>query len=154
MESHVERVLQQKYRVHYLSKDSQNEILQILSNAIRDSILLAIRKYYSIILDCTPDASKTEQMTIIMRFVSCDNGIDKIRENFLRFVDITDSTGRDLCATLLELLEKWNVSIEDMRGQGYDNGANMKGKNNGLQKFTIIFNSHSYFYKHSFTSIF
>ncbi|KAK5648627.1 hypothetical protein RI129_003519 [Pyrocoelia pectoralis] len=120
MESHVERALQQKNRVHYLSKDTIRKC-----------------KYYSIILDCTPDASKTEQMTLIMRFVSCDNGIVNIRENFLGFVDITDSTGRGLCATLLELLEKWNFPIEDMRGQGYDNGANMKRKNNGLQKLLL-----------------
>lgn len=70
MENHVDRVVQRNNnKVHYLSKDSQNELLKILSKAIREKFLLSLRKskYYSIIVDFTPDASKTEQMTIIVR---------------------------------------------------------------------------------------
>jgi hypothetical protein len=33
----------------------------------------------------------------------------------------------------------------DMRGQGYDNGANMKGKHNGLQKRILNINSRAFF---------
>lgn len=135
MENHVDRALQRNNIVHYLSKESQNELLEILSKAIRDKILLSLRKskYYSIILDCTPDDSKTEQMTIIVRFVSFEHEVVKIRENFLGFVDITYSTGRGLCSTIIDYLEKFNMPVEDMRSQGYDNGANMKGKKMGCK---------------------
>ncbi|XP_026475789.1 uncharacterized protein LOC113380998, partial [Ctenocephalides felis] len=147
IENHIHRALQPNNKVHYLSKKSQNEQLEILSKAIRDKILLSLRKskYYSIILDCTPDASKTEQMIIIVRFVSFENEVVKIRENFLGFVDITDSTGRGLCSTIIDNLKKWNIPIEDMRGPGYDNGANMKGKNNGLQKLLLTKNPRAFF---------
>lgn len=84
-------------------------------------------------------------MTIIVRFVSFENEVVKIREIFLGFVDITDSTGRGLCSTIIDHLEKWNIPVEDMRGQGYDNGANMKGKNNGLQNLLLNKNPRAFF---------
>lgn len=147
IESHIHKALQQNKSVHYLSKDSQNEILSILGNAIRDKILSLLRqcKYYAIILDCTPDASKTEQMSVIVRFVSCGNGKVTIREHFLGFIDIRDSTGRGLCEIITNQLSAWNLSIENMRGQGYDNGANMKGKENGLQNLIMSKNPRAFF---------
>lgn len=147
METHLEKVLKKSNSVHYLSKDIQNEILEILANEIRNKILGSIResKYYSIILDCTPDASKTEQMTIVIRFVTCNNEVVEINENFLGFVNIDYSTGRGLYETIIALLAKWNLPIEDMRGQGYDNGANMKGKKNGLQNLILNKNNRAFF---------
>lgn len=61
MKNNIDRALQCYNRVHYLSKETQNEVLEILSIAIRDKILLFLRKpkYYSIVLDCAPDAIKT-----------------------------------------------------------------------------------------------
>lgn len=34
----------------------------------------------SVILDCTTDATETEQMAVIIRFASCDNGIVRSTE--------------------------------------------------------------------------
>ncbi|XP_047135569.1 zinc finger MYM-type protein 5-like [Hydra vulgaris] len=52
------------------NQEIKTELIQILANAIKDNILTRVKfaKYYSIILDCTPDNSHTEQMTIIIRF--------------------------------------------------------------------------------------
>jgi len=33
---------------------------------------------------------------------------------------------------LLESLKKFGILLDDMRGQGYDNGANMRGQQNGV----------------------
>jgi hypothetical protein len=57
-----------------------------------------------------------------------------VRELFLGFYPPSDTTGEGLCNYLLsEFLTDCELDIQDMRGQGYDNGANMRGKHNGLQ---------------------
>nr|XP_022906932.1 zinc finger MYM-type protein 1-like [Onthophagus taurus] len=122
MSSHLQKTLQKK-SVHYMSKDA---------------------KYFSIILDCTPDISNTEQMTIIIRFVSTDDQV-QIQEHFLGFIDIKDSTGEGLTNYIIEKIKEFNLDISNLRGQGYDNGANMKGKNNGLQRHILNINSRAYF---------
>ncbi|KAJ8868432.1 hypothetical protein PR048_029948 [Dryococelus australis] len=95
-----------------------------------------LRKILQHYLDCTPDISKTEHMTIIVCFVhvTCSDGAYgvKICEHFLGFVPVADATSSTLTNTELEFLEKMNIPLSDMRGQGYDNGANMKGKHSGL----------------------
>ena len=91
--------------------------------------------YYSIILDFTPDVSHVEQLTIVIRYVSLEpDQKPEIHENFLGFIPIDSSTGEFLTNTLLEQLEIMKISIQNMRGQGYDNGSNMKGKRVGVQK--------------------
>jgi hypothetical protein len=33
---------------------------------------------------------------------------------------------------LIDSLESFGLNIDDIRGQGYDNGSNMKGKHQGV----------------------
>ncbi|XP_047137586.1 zinc finger MYM-type protein 1-like [Hydra vulgaris] len=143
MNEHVRKIKNKKIKTaHYLGKEIQNELIQILANAIKDSILTRVKfaKYYSIILDYTPDNSHTEQMTIIIRFVdlesptSHDGDLVKIKEHFLGFIPVEKSTGGFLTKTFIEQLENFNLPIENLRGQGYDNGSNMRGKENGVQR--------------------
>lgn len=143
MQEHVRRVLKKKERqATYLSKTVQNELISTISDNIKRHILEAIikSKYYSIILDCTPDASKTEQMTLIIRYVSLKQTDDNprtseivINESFLGFIPIEKSTGLKLTEIILEQLSELGLSLENIRGQGYDNGSNMKGIQNGVQ---------------------
>ncbi|XP_022904574.2 zinc finger MYM-type protein 1-like [Onthophagus taurus] len=105
MNEHLQKVKDAKLFVHYLGKDIQNELIQLLSRAIRAKILNSAKlaKYYSIILDCTPDISHTEQMTIIIRFVDVmDEETQQpdvvIREHFLRFVPLQETTGAFISA--------------------------------------------------------
>ncbi|KAK4871992.1 hypothetical protein RN001_016116 [Aquatica leii] len=60
MNKHLRRVKNQEIMVHYLGKDIQNELMQILAGAIKNKILSLVKsaKYYSIILDCIPEVRK------------------------------------------------------------------------------------------------
>ena len=71
MEEHLRKITDNETHVHYLGKDKQNELVQILSNAVKQKFLASAHaaKYFSIILDCTPDAGHVEQMTMLIRFV-------------------------------------------------------------------------------------
>ncbi|KAJ8402495.1 hypothetical protein AAFF_G00365780 [Aldrovandia affinis] len=47
----------------------------------------------------------------------------------MSFLVAEESTGESLSSLILKRLEELNIPFEDCRGQSYDNGANMKGKN-------------------------
>ncbi|KAK5647971.1 hypothetical protein RI129_002863 [Pyrocoelia pectoralis] len=125
----------------YLSKTIQNELISLISDKIKCHIIEDAKrsKYYSIILDCTPDASKVEQMTMIIRYVLINqthyNSKTEviIKKSFLGFVPIEKSTGLKLTEVLLTELGKLGLPLQNMRGQGYDNGSNMKGSRGGVQ---------------------
>ncbi|XP_041860484.1 zinc finger MYM-type protein 1-like [Melanotaenia boesemani] len=135
MKDHLNRV-QSGTASHnsYLGHHVQNELIDLMSRKIISVIVDDIKqaKYFSIILDCTPDISHTEQLSVVIRVVSL---IEKplIREHFMGFLEAEESTGQHLASMILARLEKLGIHFEDCRGQSYDNGANMKGKNKGVQ---------------------
>ncbi|XP_076908869.1 uncharacterized protein LOC143565921 [Bidens hawaiensis] len=57
-----------------------------------------------------------------------------IEESFLVFLIANDTTGKGLFDVMREELKSLGLDIDDMRGQGYDNGANMKRKHQGVQR--------------------
>ena len=42
-------------------------------------------------------------------------------------------------------LKKFELNIQNIRGQGYDNGANMKGVDSGVQKRLLNINRKAFF---------
>ncbi|GBP51106.1 hypothetical protein EVAR_31830_1 [Eumeta japonica] len=76
MREHIHRIQASKLdstrMTHYLGDQIQNEIIDLLGTTIKNYILNKVResKYFSIILDCTPDVSHTEQITVILRIIA------------------------------------------------------------------------------------
>ncbi|XP_040210403.1 zinc finger MYM-type protein 1-like [Rana temporaria] len=134
MENHLSKIKDGETHAHYLGQHTQNELIQIVSGKILEAIVTQIRdsKYYSIILDCTPDISHQEQMSIILRSVAL-KGKPEIKEHFLGFVNVEATTGLNLSTGILNKMNELKISFEDCRGQAFDSGANMKGKNQGVQ---------------------
>ena len=94
---------------------------------------LKLAKYFSIILDCTPDMSHHEQMSVILRYVLCNEEAAVVKETFFGYLRISDSTGKGLLDAFLEKATELQLELSDCRGQANDNGANMKGKHSGVQ---------------------
>ena len=142
----LRRVREKETHVHYLGKNMQNEMISLLHLAVQKKILASVHfaKYYSIILDCTPDISHVEQMTVIVRFVDTSDKC-KVREHFLGFLPLTKTTGASMTEEVLSKLKDLGHPVENLCGQGYDNGSNMKGKNNGVQRKILDINPRAFF---------
>ncbi|XP_022876719.1 uncharacterized protein LOC111394902 [Olea europaea var. sylvestris] len=80
------------------------------------------------------DASREEQMSLIVRFVDDSANLPTVEEHWLEFLKVDDTTGLGLATELQKVLIKLDLDIDDIRGQGYDNGFNMSGKHKGVQK--------------------
>ena len=67
-----------------------------------------------------------------------------VYEHFIKFLVVESSTGENVY-TLLHELETLGLDVENIRGQGYDNGANMKGQNSGVQAQLLQKNLRAFF---------
>ncbi|CAK6983230.1 zinc finger MYM-type protein 1-like [Scomber scombrus] len=64
-----------------------------------DAIVERVRraKYYAVIMDCTPDVSHNEQLSVLLRIVNCEltKGVS-IHEHFMGFLVADNTTGQGL----------------------------------------------------------
>ena len=99
-----DRIKNKNTKDHYLSPTIQNELIELLATEVEKENLqqLKLAKYFSIILDCTPDMSHHEQMSVILRYVLCNEEAAVVKETFYGYLRISDSTGKGLLDAFLE----------------------------------------------------
>ena len=87
-------------------------------------------KYFSIIVDSTPDVSHIDQLCFVLRYV-LPNG--EPVERFLAFIPMHSHLAVSMLEIILEKLSMHGINIQNCRGQSYDNASNMSGIYSGLQ---------------------
>ncbi|KAL7139381.1 hypothetical protein ABFS83_09G046600 [Erythranthe nasuta] len=147
MQEHLRRIKDGEIHTHYLGHNIQNELVQMLASELKNNIIKRIKmaKYFSVILDCTPDTSHQEQMSLILRSVNISTTPIKIEEYFIDFFKIDDTTGKGIFDVLLNIIKDLGFDIDNVRGQSYDNGANMKGKEQGVQRRLLNINPRAFY---------
>ncbi|XP_016648952.1 PREDICTED: zinc finger MYM-type protein 1-like [Prunus mume] len=134
MNEEVEKVVLQNapLNAQYISHKIQKEILNIYANKVRKMIRDEIGEdeKFCILVDEALDDSKKEQMTIIIRFVSCDG---HIQERFFDIVSVHDTNSSTLKSDICKVFSKHSLLVSNMHSQGYDGASNMRGEWSGLQ---------------------
>lgn len=117
----------------YLSPQIQNEIVLSISDVILDSICDRVTKSgcFALLADETKDASKTEQISIILRFVDCDRCL--VEERFLGFVSAASCNAESLTKYLVETVDRSGLSMKQCVAQAYDGASVMSGACTGVQ---------------------
>ena len=112
-------------RATYISKTTQNEIIDCCGEEILSIVISRIQKakFYSIMFDETTDISHTSQMTLILRYIH--EGV--VREDFITFLDLHEElsnkyddkgdsleirlTGTNLGKAVINALKKLNFNL-------------------------------------------
>uniref|UniRef100_A0A8C6WW11 TTF-type domain-containing protein n=1 Tax=Neogobius melanostomus TaxID=47308 RepID=A0A8C6WW11_9GOBI len=148
MQEHLRRVQAKEISDTYLSKHIQNELISLVAQCTINAIVERVKtaKYYAVIMDCTPDLSHNEQLSVVLRIVNCEppKGVS-IHEHFVGFLLAPDTTGKGLCDLFLGHLDTLSLDLTNCRGQAYDNGSNMQGKKQGVQRRVLELNNKALF---------
>lgn len=74
-----------KYSISYLLLKIQNEFIELLGGAVRKTIMDQIKqaKYFCMIFDSTPDISRKDQNSQIIRYIVIDGSEVKVVESFI-----------------------------------------------------------------------
>ena len=93
----------------YISHEIQNQIIQIVGSAILDEIVRRVKKakLYSIIADETPGDTKTEQLSLLVRYIC--NG--KAEERLLGVLPAQKTTAEVLFHTVCSKVKELGIEI-------------------------------------------
>ncbi|CAF4531509.1 unnamed protein product, partial [Rotaria sp. Silwood2] len=117
----------------YLSHDIQNELINIMSNEIREEISFMLNKNkYALMADECRDVSGTQQLSIVIRFVPDPNRctIDKVyivKEYFLGFIPLAQFDVETLANKIAEFLNYWKIPLESCICLCFDGTSVMSG---------------------------
>ena len=117
----------------YVSPRSQNEIISIVGyDIVRSKILSEVRnaKFYSVMAD-EVSSHNSEHLCLCLRFV---DDTCQIREEFISFLKLERVRAVDITDAIVNCLEGMGLSLNELRGQGYDGASTMSGEKSGVQK--------------------
>jgi hypothetical protein len=144
LREHFRRIHENKIRDHYISHEIQNELIERMASNVKETILNTVKriKYFAILLDCTRDAGRVEQMAIILRYVNTEKGC--IEEHFVGFMAVQETAAATFPDTILRQLQSLGLDIINYcRGQGYDNDTD--GVNSGVKTKILAINPRAFF---------
>ena len=118
----------------YTSKTSQNELI-VVGQTTQKEIIDEVKRanFYSIIADEVTDAANREELSLVLRYMTDEEGI---KEVFVDFIEIERITGSILAKAILQWLRSHKLPMANMCGQCYDRASNMSGAKSGCK--TII----------------
>lgn len=132
---HLKRIQcsKNRNRLTFLSSVSQNTMILILGELIREKILKSVKsaQVFSIMIDTTTDISNLEQFSLVLRFIN-DQGL--VEERLVALKIATDSTGKGMFNLFSDICEEYGLDWKkQLCAQSYDGAAVMQGQYTGLR---------------------
>ena len=84
-------------------------------------------------------------LSAVLRYVNITDEEVEIKEHFIKFEIVHDTTGKGLSETIMLILDQLGIKISDCRGQEYDNGADMRGIYQGVQANILRVNPKAFY---------
>ena len=121
----------------YTHKDSQNEMLQDIQDAVVTGIITEIKSsatddgeyFYSVIVDESSDMSNHEQFSLS---ISSVNKEGKKAEDFVKLIKVNQTNGEYLCETLVKNLQELGLDTASCVSLAGDGASNISGHEKGL----------------------
>ncbi|XP_076894212.1 uncharacterized protein LOC143546429 [Bidens hawaiensis] len=88
----------------------------------------------SLLVDESSDVSLKEQMAVIARYV---DKLGVVKESFVGIAHVKDTSSSTLKHAIVSLLASNQLSIDQVRGQGYNGASNMREEFNGLKALIL-----------------
>lgn len=86
---------------------------------------------FSVLADETADISGIKQFSLCVRYIDQVDGRYAVREDFLKFVPVSDFCEASLATVLLQSSNDVGLDLKRMRRIEFDGAANMSGAFNG-----------------------
>ena len=100
----------EKKHFKYTSHEIQNELLCIMAQQNLRTIIHELKStFYTIMIDETTDASNSEQVVIVIRYVGDDLSV---HEEFIGLYQTDSLQARSLAAIIKDTLLRLNLKIE------------------------------------------
>ena len=117
----------------YLSPRSQNEYINLLGEDVSYRVTDKVNEcaMWSVITDTTPDASHTDQLAVVVRYVSSDSNFPT--ERLVDIKNINDKTGDGQAQAIISSLDRNKLDKDGITFQSYDYTSSMSGIFRGCQ---------------------
>lgn len=126
----------------YFSKTVQNSILGDMAKLVKEEIIQEIKAspFWTILADETTDIAHTERLVMTARYLARVNGKYIIKEDPFSIIDVISEirksetnvengeirlSGKNIATVILNELEKLNLPLNTLVGQGYDGASSM-----------------------------
>ena len=121
-----------RYHVTYMAPESQNEMIKLLSDGVRQRIVDEIKEatMFGVSADI-PDLSKRDQMAVVCRYVNTDGDP---KERLLSIKCTVSKKGDDTADEIITTLSSHTLDTDELCFQSYDFTNSMSGRYNGAQK--------------------
>lgn len=104
-------------KLTFLSNKSQNLMLNLTAEVIRERILNELRdaKFFSVIIDTTTDLSKKDQFSFVVRYTRMNNETRSMEvvERLIALDVCENATGEGMFTLFKEICEKHNINWRD-----------------------------------------
>ena len=117
----------------YISKTSQNELLQCIKKYIQEVIVQQVKDgggFFGIGADEVTDTSNWEQLGLVVRYLHNGEPVEKLVE----YIECESCTGVAICNHIVQALINLELDPKMCRAQTYDGAGNMAGCQNGCAK--------------------